>query len=935
MTTVCQDPLYLRGLNAEQRDAVLTDANTALQVLAGAGTGKTELISRRFVKLVQDFREQGLDNAEAHILVVTFTSDAAAAMRERIHQRLLDNGESGLGANAWISTFHQFCMQLVRTHATLLGLPPDFTILNPLDQELQFKRLLRAVLVGEHADLSALFANTPLQQRLPVDVLSLRCLQETGLDDIENLLDADRLFRLINRIKTAGLSPVEFLTVATQQARQLTEQLQNMPLPHDKDLKPIDNIQLKMEAWQHCLASWATDSWDPIRQAEEKAEQSGKKVTASVYKDALPLLGKFYLAPRSYEPLTPDVTALDTALAQEICLIQIITAVYALYQQTLLEAHACDFDDLINHSIRLLSDFPVLRDKYQTHFKAIIVDEFQDSNGSQLRLLELLMQEGAKNLTVVGDEKQSIYGFRFAQAENLNLIFRHGPYKKVNLRINYRSRPPILAIANQLTERMTTRHTANQHLKPCEAMAERNDPKVIWVDWDAMMEEEGDKASHPPIDVQKEQESAWIAQTIARLVQAEQRPFSDIAVLVKSHTKAEMIQQRLADFGIPSVRKKNLGFFQEDVIKDAMALLRLMQNLGNDLSLVRLLQRKLNHRQLHALATWRKTLQQQCQMPFSLFEACLRLQEPSTLSGNPNELNSLSGDNASGTREPVPTNSILPDLPPIVIQAVGDLAARLYKIRREKSRVSPAQLFLNLAQAVDLVDSSQAEWRQKQQRIQLHTFEKLLHLLGQARPLRPTLDEVLETLEHYAADPRLDLPVSESLSGEDAVQLMTVYAAKGLEFPIVFVAYTELGRVSGTGVDSAILFDPQYAGKSGFGLILGKPNGLPSLKREVYQKCWLHPQGEQEAQRVFYVALTRAQERLYVLRGSRSFPWTSPDSYPADAQVTLSETNDATAVNTQISPAERQHIRQAMADLQESRRSRTRGGILKVESDES
>src|SRR5690349_19742443 len=86
--TTSEEPLYLKGLNEQQQQAVLTPANEALQVLAGAGTGKTELISRRFVKLVKDFRKTGISRPEERILVVTFTSDAALSMRARIHQRL-------------------------------------------------------------------------------------------------------------------------------------------------------------------------------------------------------------------------------------------------------------------------------------------------------------------------------------------------------------------------------------------------------------------------------------------------------------------------------------------------------------------------------------------------------------------------------------------------------------------------------------------------------------------------------------------------------------------------------------------------------------------------------------------------------------------------------------------------------------------------------
>jgi superfamily I DNA/RNA helicase len=842
------------------------------------------------VKLVSDFRMAGIPRPEERILVVTFNSDAALSMRARIHQRLIDNGEEGLGPDAWISTFHQFCMRLLRAHPLEVGLPPGFVMLNSLQQQVLFNRMMHGVLAGDYGDLGSVLDKFELAGCLASDVLSLAGLQRSGVDDVENLLEAGRLYKLINRIKTAGLSPREFLETARTQSRRLTEQLKVMPLPHDKDLKSIDNVQLKLEAWRNALQGWTHADWDPVRDAEEKAELAGKKVTAGTYKDELPGLAKLYLASRTFEPLFPDTQVLDECLALEETVIGLVTAVYALYQETLLAQGACDFDDLINHSISLLTRHPALRERYRQTFEAIIVDEFQDSNGSQLRLLELLMRDGARNLTVVGDEKQSIYAFRFAQPENLDLIFRHGPYKKVNLQTNYRSRPSVLAVANHLTRQITTR--MHQQLHPSDENVAQDEPKVTWVTLDGLLEDDAGKLSHQPVFLQKECEAQFIAVEVARLVQAGACRFSDVAILVKSHAKAEEIQKMLAALNIPSIRQKNLGFFQEPAIKDAMALLRLMRSLGDELSLVRILQNKLNQRQLRELAMLRRTLNKQAAesgQNISLFETCLQLREQPEL---------------------------LPSFPGYLSAALGDLAFQLLAIRKQKSRLTPVQLFLNLVHVVGLVDAAMPAWQQKQQRLALRTFEKMLILFSQSRPLQPTLDEIIETLEQYAVDSSQELPVTEELSGEDAVRIMTVFASKGLEFPVVFAAYTEKARTL-AGDDTALLFDPQYAGKNGFGLILGKANGLVNLKREIYQKCWLAPRSRTEAQRVFYVALTRAQERLYVIRGSQSHDWTAPDDYPQDMMQVISETDDAVWLDEMIWQADYDALRRVMTELQE------------------
>lgn len=878
---------FLEGLNEQQQDAVMTPANQALQVLAGAGTGKTELISRRFVKLVKDFRAVNLSRPEERILVVTFTSDAALGMRNRIHQRLIDNREEGLGPDAWISTFHQFCMRLLRAHPLEVGLAPGFAILNSLEQQVLFNRVVQAVLAGEYPDLFAVLRHYGLDAHLPADVLSLQSLQQCGLSDPETFLEPGRVFGLISRIKSAGLSPIEFFKMAVAQSERLTERLKTLPVPHDPDSDKLENMLEKVAAWTQSLAPWAYDDWQPIREADEKAERKGKKLTPGSYKDEVKELAAFYLVPKTFEPQFPDTTPLDEALVLEKTLAGILSAIYALYQERLLQEGACDFDDLINHAIRLLDNNVVIRKRYQNQFEAVIVDEFQDSNGSQLRLLSLLLRERAQNLTVVGDEKQSIYAFRFAQPENLNLIFDGHPHKTVNLQTNYRSYPPILGVANHLTGQIT--RFPNQTLNASERYAENREPKVTWVNLDEPIEKEDGKTGKKPIAEQKEREARFIAVEVARLAKAGECKFSDVAVLVKSHAKAERIQQALADLNIPSIRQKNLGFFEEPVIKDALALLRLMCDLNNDLALVRILQAKLNQRQLLALMRLKTSIPAiEGKKKPSLFDVCLHFLE------NP---------------------AASPDIPLAVGEALGDLARRLLELRKRKARLAPNQLFLNLAKAVGLISPQTPEWQQKQQRIQLRTFEKLLSLFGQNQPIQPTLDEVLDILDQYAANPNQELPVKEELSGEDAVRIMTVFASKGLEFPVVFVAYTDLAR-NGGGQDTALIFDPQYEGKAGFGLIAGKVNGLDNLKKEVYQQCWISPRSATEAQRVFYVALTRAMRKLYVLRSDQSPVWTEPDEYPQSWMTVLSETRQAETLQADYWDADAEILRQAMTQLQ-------------------
>jgi ATP-dependent exoDNAse (exonuclease V) beta subunit len=180
---------------------------------------------------------------------------------------------------------------------------------------------------------------------------------------------------------------------------------------------------------------------------------------------------------------------------------------------------------------------------------------------------------------------------------------------------------------------------------------------------------------------------------------------------------------------------------------------------------------------------------------------------------------------------------------------------------------------------------------QQEARMSLRTFKNLLYKISIESMLQPTLTEVLTTIAQYQEDPNLELPVVEENLLEDAVQIMTVHASKGLERPIVFVAYAETDRASNTE-DALLIFDPQYDGKPGFGLILGKDwlqDGEDTLKKQVYHTVWRKPREENEKKRLFYVALTRAQERLYVIRARQSAHWSAPEHFQNQDLLPLNE----------------------------------------------
>jgi len=881
---------YLQGLNPEQYAAATAPIDRPVQVLAGAGTGKTELISRRYIHLLRQLREKGVERPSEKILVLTFTKDAALSMRERISRNLQAHGEDALGPDVWIGNFHQICLRLIRSNPFLVGLPPAFKIWGTLDQQQVMEKLLAQVAHNQMSDLSFLAKQYDMSEAFPSAALSVQHLEKSPLESIPKLFDAHRVLGILNRIKTAGLSPKEFWEIARQQSQLLTRVLGAMPMPDDPKAPKLDRMIMKMQSWQAVLEGWADPSWDMLRNAEEKAELTGKAPTPAKYKEELKELSNHYFAPRTLEPMSPDSVLIDEIEQSENAAIDTLTGLYLLYQDALLKAGACDFDDIINFAIRMLRETPLgawVRDE----FEAVIVDEFQDSNNSQLLLLQALCRPGASNLTVVGDGKQSIYGFRFAQPENLDLVFQGSQPESIHLQTNYRSHAHILNAANFVTTDILGAGAKQALLPTAEAIVTK-DRRVTLLALDAeisVIEDEDasgfsviaqtpkassekEKKQSEPLDLQREREANFIAIEIASLVENAQYQYSDMAILVQSHGRAEEMTHHLAQFGIPSVRQKTRGFLSLPLCQDLLACLRLLRRPHRDAPLIRLLQKKLNPQQLYCLRKAQKAVNSENMVSLYSFLGC-------------------EGTDLGLHQE--------------IRKAMADLIAQFEACRPLRMGVQTPAALQRLTEALALNDPVLSSTEQTERSLQLKTFKKLVWAICETEGRRCSFDALMTKLELYADDPSLDLPITESAenlgNGENAVKILTIHASKGLEFPVVFAAYTGSGKVTNRA-DNALLFDAQFGEKNGFGLMLGKIQGQKSFKPEVYRKIWQEPRAVQEHQRVFYVALTRAKERLYVIRGPKSFPWTDPDKFPYEGIRVLSQTHDAEYLAPYLNP---------------------------------
>jgi superfamily I DNA/RNA helicase len=891
-----------------------------VQVLAGAGSGKTLLISARYLALLADTLEQPerYPQGTQHLLVLTFTEKASAEMRHRIEHHLAQAGypQAHLPAER-VGTFHQFALHLLRQHGVpSLGGGQSYgattgkapALLDESAQQALFTQLMERLMVGHWPNLASTLAEADLEGLVHPKALGLEALHAWPVREKTKLLEA--LPSVVKRIKASGLSPRAFYEAATRQTEGWHSGLAQLPTHCPHTGEPLETVEALLQHWQQHLTPWASTAWlNKVQQLplEDKDSYKHHKATLErlwetktfqqVEGRSATFGNKLVLHP------TPNLQGLHAATTAELTLIGQVAAFYALYQQALRLEGALDFDDLILEACTLLERNEPLRTQLQGQLSALLVDEFQDTNGSQLRLLQLLMPPTPQppHLTVVGDLKQSIYGFRFAQKENLHLIAQdRAPRHTFTLVANYRSHPAVVQVANVVASRLQEQEAADKPMVSAPSTHwQQEEPAVFWLNFGATQDEkEAAKAKakteavvEPSLGQSFGYYQNWAEDWIAQEIEQQhrgptQRPLQACCVLVRSRVEATRVAKALAAKGLPSVQDADAAWFTLPWVRRALGVLQVAANPSEPAPLWALLLQPLPPLAVKALRNAVFTPQET--LPAAVQEL-LATVCPATLK------------------------------PLVLLQALAQQALQPPPFLAEEELSSTwqaAQALLNptqwqsvLALVEGLLPLAQAAAQQQPLSTLLaQTFEYLAHQTVLASPLQTQVYQSqclalaqqwqqrtkpwLQTLRGFVAfvvkeaanNPRFKLPATALLHGlhtPAAVPILTMHAAKGLEFPVVFVYWLRKHRQN---TDKLLLsFDPQFEGKPGFGLQLHQYetptlalNSKQLLKPAAYKDVWVAPRAESEEQRLFYVALTRAKEALWVLRYQGSAPWTGP-----------------------------------------------------------
>ena len=567
--------LNLNLLNKEQREAVET-VDGPLLVLAGAGSGKTRVLTYRIANLIEN---HGV--APWSILALTFTNKAAKEMKERT-DKLIGIEDSDM----WVTTFHSFCVRVLRIDIDRLGYDSRFVIYDEQDQNGIIK-----------------------------DIVSPQIFDEKRMS--KGLVRS-----MISQAKNSGESPERFLL------------------------------------------------------------DSG--------------------------------TGMDDKLVE----------IYRAYQKKLKSSNALDFDDLLIKTVELFETCPDVLEKYRKKFRFVLVDEYQDTNAPQYRIIKLICGEH-RNICVVGDDDQSIYGWRGADIRNILDFEKDFPGAKViRLEQNYRSTKAILDCANSVI-------THNMGRKS----------KKLWTA----------KVGGSPVEflsVQNERDEAYnIAKTIIDLRRREDRKFNDFAILYRTHAQSRVLESVLVSgFGIPISVIGGTRFYARREIKDLLSYLRLIANPSDDGALKRIInvpKRSIGEATVSAIESLSESMDQ------SMLITIL-------------------------------TPGILPEKISKKVSRFADLMRDLFAKRYELSLEMLTEYIIDaIGYAQYIVEQGDDNLETRQENIE--------ELLGAMREHEEQITPGSDALQSFLELTALNSDADNIDESDGTVKLMTLHSAKGLEFPVVFM----------------------------------------------------------------------------------------------------------------------------------------------------
>ncbi|MEK7408153.1 MAG: UvrD-helicase domain-containing protein [Acidobacteriota bacterium] len=819
------------NLTPEQRDAACR-AGQDVCVVAGPGSGKTRVLIERFRWRVQ----QGLSPLQ--LLAVTFTEKAATELRQRLasdfarESRIQEQIE-----RAPVSTLHGFCARLLREHAIEAGVDPQFEVLDEFTSH-------HALRQAAGAALDRLLENRPAEMRALIEAVEFD-------DPAQCLIGAYQALRVavLGIPATGGPGPggpgsgtpaLPDCVAAVEELRRAVEQVV-AAAPRGWTPGPQQALEA-VQAWGRRLLALPKSPASPAHfQAlagfDCNLNQFRKRDPAC---DAVREIKQRLLEP-ARQALATEYFAPQRALLWEA-----LVLLDQLYRERKQALNALDFADLEERAIGLLRDHEPVRTLVRESFEEVLMDELQDTNPLQWMLVDLVRRPD--RFFAVGDINQSIFGFRHASPEAFRSYrARLESEGKTIDRLwrNHRSREPILRAAEAIFA--GAEGVEPHRLEAFRSFFQKSEPCVEVIAASGATSEEAARL-----------EAQWVARRIRELegtllIQHREegiRParFRDMAVLMRNINALEPFEQAFRQFGVPCVIVRGKRFYEAPEVNDLVHWLRVLVNPRDEISMAAVLRSPL-------AGVGDETLMRLKQLG-NLADAIACLGHIDTSAFDAGDLERL-------------------------------IAFRdeLERMRAASDGVSPDRL---LVRAIDRSDYESG--------LDARAGANVRKLLAQVRgwfAYRPRpLAELVRELELLRAfDP--DQPAAPPDDSVDAVRVLTVHSAKGLEFPIVFL--TALHK----GVSRKI---PPLAFSPQAGLVARwrDPAGGDAIKDLPYAASaeLLRRKERDEEERLLYVGITRAEEHLVFSFAAAGKPREWAEKLVAGLGLNLEPVDNRPAVET-------------------------------------
>lgn len=450
---------------------------------------------------------------------------------------------------------------------------------------------------------------------------------------------------------------------------------------------------------------------------------------------------------------------------------QVIAKCYKAYQEELRRSEAMDFDDLIMMTLRLFDQNKDVLAYYQQRYQYIHVDEYQDTNHAQYQLVKLLASR-FKNICVVGDADQSIYGWRGADMQNILDFEKDYPQAKVVLlEENYRSTKKILQAANNVIN-----HNKNRR------------PKKLWTQND-----EGEQIVYHRANNEQE-EAVFVASTIDNIVREQGKNFKDFAVLYRTNAQSRTIEEALLKSNIPYTMVGGTKFYSRKEIRDVIAYLNILANTSDNIS----------------------------------FELIVNEPKRGVGPGTLEKIRSFAYEQNMSLLD-ASSNVMMSPLKGKAAQAVWDLANLILTLRSKLDSLTVTEITENLLDKTGYLEALQVQnTLESQARIEnIEEFLSVTKNFDDNPEITVEGETGLDRLSRFLNDLALIADTDDSATETAEVTLMTLHAAKGLEFPVVF--------------------------------LIGMEEGVFPLSRAIEDADEL-----EEERRLAYVGITRAEQILFL-----------------------------------------------------------------------